>query len=49
MPIDSKREIYAQVDGELAGPLPMKLSIVPAALRLLMPEASEGESPQSER
>ena len=36
-PAASGARAYAQVDGEAVGPLPLRLSIVPSALRLLMP------------
>ena len=38
--IDPVRPVYAQVDGEAFGSLPLTLSIVPAALQLLMPEGA---------
>ncbi len=37
-PLDWGRPVYAQVDGEAFGPLPLSASIVPSALHLLMPE-----------
>ncbi len=38
--ITPARQIFAQVDGEFAGELPLKLSIVPNALQLLMPSTA---------
>ena len=37
-PLGSGRRVYAQVDGEAVGPLPLTARIVPSALQLLMPE-----------
>ncbi len=36
-PLDPERPVYAQVDGEAFGPLPLTVSVVPSALTLLMP------------
>ncbi len=35
VPLDHVKDVYAQVDGESVGPLPLTLRIVPAALHLL--------------
>lgn len=40
-PIETDQPVFAQVEGEAAGALPMHLEIVPASLNLLMP----GQSP----
>ncbi len=37
-------ELRVQADGEMLGPSPTKISIIPRALTLLMPAAAEGES-----
>ena len=36
-PLDTSRQVYAQVDGEAVGCLPLALRVVPSALHLLMP------------
>jgi diacylglycerol kinase family enzyme len=37
LPLQNQRQVFAQVDGEPAGPLPLNLHIVPSSLHLLMP------------
>lgn len=43
-PLDPAQHIYAQVDGEFAGELPLKLGIVPDTLQILMPSDQEHQN-----
>lgn len=42
---DPKRRIYVEADGELVGTVPAELSIVPAALTLLVPTSPATQTP----
>ena len=37
VPLQEERRVFAQVDGETAGALPLNIKIVPSSLYLLMP------------
>lgn len=37
LPLDDQRQVFAQVDGEAMGAIPLEIEIVPSSLHLLMP------------